>query len=159
MNPVSDPPDVNPRRLWVAVWGDAAADAAGAILGFVLAVALASVLNWSPPPGGPGFEVSPNPNTPAGWLVVGPLVVLVAAVTALGGDWLTCCWFPFPSFLVAYFHYFEAGSGTVVVTGPMNVAGLALAAAVVVGTTGYLLGVGGRWGYTRVGPAGPRRTS
>lgn len=129
-----------------------AIDATTAVLGVALAVALARVLVWNPGLGGPAVEVSPIPNTVEEWVLVGALVVPPAAAAALGGSWLFCWWFPFPSFFVAYFHYFAAGSGTFVVgVGEAEIAGFALVAALVVGTTGYLLGVAGRWGYGRYG--------
>lgn len=132
--------------------GRFAVDATTVVFGVVVALALTEVLVWRPGLGGPVFEVSPIPRSVAEWVLVCALAVPPAVAAALGGSWLPCWWFPFPSFFVAYLHYFEAGSGTFVGgVGPGEVAGFALVAAVVVGTAGYLLGTAGREVYEQLG--------
>lgn len=92
-------------------------------------------------------------------MVFGALAGATAAVAWLGAGLVACWWFPFPTVLVGTVHYYSFGMGSTVVIDAPTVVAFAAVPAAVLGTVGYLLGTGGRWGYRRVGSVAVRERS
>ncbi len=87
-----------------------------------------------------------------GWLIFTALVAPIVFTAWSRGGLLACLWFPFPSVLVGFLHYYLDGPGQIVVISLPRIVVFAAVTAMTLGTVGYVLGAGGRWGYERVGP-------